>query len=89
MNKVLAASALVGVKIAAEPETAYTTVPGTTTPPGAVSVNVVPLIVAGFIASLKVAATAWLVGTPVAPLTGFVETTEGAVAAVPVLKVQE
>jgi len=52
----------------------------------AFSVKVVALMVAGFIASLKVAEIAWLVGTPVAPLIGVVEITAGMVGAAPVLK---
>src|SRR5579859_69752 len=55
------------------------TAPATATPPGPVSVKVVLLIVAGFMASLKVAATFWLMGTPIALLTGLVEITVGGV----------
>jgi hypothetical protein len=47
-------------------------------------VKVVPLIVAGFMASLNVAETRVLTGTAVAPLVGTVEITDGA----PVLKLQ-
>jgi hypothetical protein len=43
--------------------------------------------VAGFIASLKVALRAWLMGTPVAPFTGTVEMIVGGVGAGTVLKV--
>ena len=47
------------------------------------------MIVAGFIASLKVALTAWLVATPVTPLgVGTVEITVGAVGAGTVRKFQ-
>ena len=65
------------------------TVPATAVPPGPASVKVVAAIVAGFIASLKVALTTWLMGTPVAPLAGIVETTVGGVVsgAVAVVKV--
>jgi hypothetical protein len=45
------------------------------------------LIVAGVIATLKVALRAWLIGTPVAPLTGTVEITVGGVGAGTVLMV--
>ena len=55
------------------------TVPATATAPGPVSVKEVLLIVMGFIASLKVADTLWLVGTPTALLTGFVEIIVGGV----------
>jgi hypothetical protein len=47
-------------------------------------VNVVPLIVAGFIGSLNVAETAILSAAAVAPLTGIVETTVGGAAVVKV-----
>ena len=52
--------------------------------PGPVKVNVAELIVAGFMASLNVAEIGVLTATPVAPLTGTVETTvgDGAVAKV-------
>jgi hypothetical protein len=40
-------------------------------------VKVDPLMVAGFIASLNVALSAWLVGTLVAPFAGTVDTTVG------------
>jgi hypothetical protein len=45
--------------------------------PGPLNVNVVALIVAGFIASLNMAETAVLTATAVAPLTGTVEITVG------------
>jgi len=45
--------------------------------------------VAAFIASLKVAVIAWLIGTAVAPFAGVVEITVGAVVAGTVLKVHE
>jgi hypothetical protein len=41
-------------------------------------VNVVALIVAGLIASLKVALNTWPMGTFVAPFAGAVDTTAGA-----------
>ena len=53
-------------------------VPATGVAPGTVTVKVAALIVAGFIASLNVAATSVLTGTAVAPLTGRVEITVGA-----------
>ena len=55
----------------------YVTVPATA-PPGAVTVKVDPLIVAGFIASLKVALITWPIATFVAPFAGIVDTTTGA-----------
>jgi len=60
------------------------TVPATGVAPGPVTVNVVALIVAGFMASLKVAEMGVLTATPVAPLIGTVETTVGAAAVVKV-----
>lgn len=57
------------------------TTPVTAAPPGALNVNVVVPIVAGFIATLKVAEIARLMGTPLAPLTGTVEITVGGVGA--------
>src|ERR1700688_4455007 len=47
--------------------------------PGAVNVKVVPLIVAGFIALLKVAVTIVLGHAPIEPLGGATEITVGAV----------
>src|ERR1035437_8261446 len=79
----------VGVKVATEPATAYVTFPVTATPVATfVSVKLDGLIVEGFSASLKVALTAWLVGTLVAKLAGFVAITAGAVGAGTVKKVQ-
>jgi hypothetical protein len=63
------------------------TVPATEDPPVAVSVKVVALIVAGFIDSLKVALSAWSMDTLVAPFTGVVDETAGAVVIVVVVKV--
>ena len=65
---VLDAKLAAGVNVATEPASTYVTAPVTATPPGPVNVKVAPLIVAGFIASLKVAVSAWLIGTLVAPL---------------------
>src|SRR6185295_6330987 len=58
--------------------------------PGAASVTLTVVIVVGSIASLKVALIFWLKGTPVAPLTGSVALTVGAVVsgAAPVVKLQ-
>jgi hypothetical protein len=50
-------------------------------------VKVVPLIVAGFMASLNVAVTSVLTATPLAPFTGTVETTEGGAAVATVVNV--
>jgi hypothetical protein len=55
-----------------------------TGPPAEERVKVVALRVAGFIALLKVAVSTWVIGTPVAPLTGEVATTTGWVAVVKV-----
>ena len=63
------------------------TTPATGVAPGPVKVNVVPLIVAGFIAWLNVAETRVLTGTVVAPLAGTVETTVGGAAVAAVVKV--
>lgn len=71
---VLAARAALGVNVAVMPE--YVTTPATA-PPGAVTVKVDVLMVAAFIASLKVAVIICAVGTPVALLAGAVETTVG------------
>jgi len=74
--KVPLARAVVGVNVAVVP--ANVTVPITGMAPGPVKVNVAALIVAGFMASLNVAETTVLTGTPVAPIVGTVETTVGA-----------
>ena len=64
---------------------AYVTTPATGFTPGPVKVNVAPLIVAGFIAVLKVAEMAGIfTGTAIAPLAGIVETTAGGGAVVKV-----
>jgi hypothetical protein len=76
VNPVLLARTVVGVNVAVLP--AYVTTPATGVAPGPVKVNVVPLIVAGFMASLNVAETRVFTATAVAPLTGDVETTVGA-----------
>jgi hypothetical protein len=81
--KVPLARAVVGVNVAVVP--ANVTAPITGMAPGPVKVNVAALIVAGFMASLNVAETAVLTGTPVAPIVGTVETTVGA----PVVKLHE
>jgi hypothetical protein len=57
------------------------TVPATA-PPAEESVKIVALSVAGFIASLKVALSTCVTGTPVAPLVGMVDTTTGGMAVV-------
>jgi hypothetical protein len=79
VNRVLAASALVGENVATLPIPAYATEPGTGVVPGPVTVNVVPVIVSGSICSLKFTATLVLSATPVAPQVGIVESTVGAV----------
>jgi hypothetical protein len=82
VNKVLLARMFVGVNVAVVP--AKVTVPATGVAPGPAKVNVAALIVAGFMASLNVAEIVVLAATPVAPLTGTVETTVGAAAVVKV-----
>ena len=52
--------------------------------PGPVTVKVVPLIVAAFMASLNVAETRVLTGTDAAPFAGMVEMTVGGAAVVKV-----
>ena len=60
------------------------TTPATGVAPGPVKVNVAPLIVAEFMASLNVAETIVFTGTAVAPLAGIVEITVGGAAVVKV-----
>ena len=86
---VLGARFAVGVKSAVLLPAAYVTAPATAVAPGPVTVNVVPLIVAAFIAVLNVADTFWLMGAAVAPFAGIVERIVGALAFVvtPVVKV--
>lgn len=60
------------------------TVPDTAAPPCAITVNVAELIVAAFIAWLKVAVRAVFTATPVAQLESVTEATEGAVDGVDV-----
>jgi hypothetical protein len=91
---VLADRAGFGVKVAVFPTLAYVTKPATATagvPDVSVKVaGLVAVIVDAFMALLKVAVTAWLVGTPVAKLTGFSAITVGFVVsgAAPVVNVQ-
>ena len=60
------------------------TVPATGVAPGPVKVNVAPLIVAAFMASLNVAEIVVLTATAVAPFAGKVEITVGGAAVVSV-----
>jgi len=60
------------------------TVPATGVAPGPVTVKVVPVMVAGFMASLKVAETSVLTATEVARFAGTVDTTAGGGAVVKV-----
>jgi hypothetical protein len=85
VNTVLLARTAVGVNVAVVP--AYVTVPATRVAPGPVKVNVAPLIVAAFMASLNVAETRVFTGTAVAPLAGTVEITVGGAAAAAVVNV--
>ena len=73
VNSVPVARIVVGVNVAIVP--AKVTVPVTGVAPGPVKVNVAALIVAGFMASLKVAEIVVLTATPAAPFSGRVETT--------------
>jgi hypothetical protein len=57
---------------------AYVTVPLTAPPPCAASVKVALVSVVAFIASLKVAVSAAVIDTPVAPLSGVTAVTVGA-----------
>jgi hypothetical protein len=80
------ASCAPGVKVATV--SVQATVPATAVVPGPVSLKVAAVRVAQFIASLKVALTTWLRGTPVAPLTGTLEMTIGVVGTAAVVKLQ-
>jgi len=71
-----------GVKVAVVP--AYATVPATGAAPGPVKVNVVALIVTGFIARLNDAEIVVTRDAVVVPLTGTVEITIGGAAVVKV-----
>jgi hypothetical protein len=73
---VLPARGAEGVNVAVVPE--YVTAPVTAAPPGPVTVKVDVFIVVASIALLKVAVMICVVGTPVTPVAGTVETTEGA-----------
>ena len=75
LGQPFSASALEGVKVAVEP--AKVTAPATGVVPGPVKVKVVVLMVAGFMAWLKVAVTTVLGQTPAAPFAGVSETTVG------------
>jgi hypothetical protein len=80
VNRVFRARAVDGVKVAVE--AAYVTTPSTGVVPGPVNVNVEPLMVAGFIASLKVAVATVLEQTPVVAVGGVSEITVGGTQAV-------
>jgi hypothetical protein len=82
MYRVLVARMVVGVNVAVVP--AKLTVPATGVAPGPTRVKVVALMVAAFMASLKVAEIVVLMGTAVDPLTGTVEITVGGEAVVKV-----
>jgi hypothetical protein len=84
VKSVFAARLAAGVKVAVLLPPKYVTVPATGVVPGPVTVKVSGVIVAAFIASLKVAEIFVLVGTPVAPLAGLVEVTVGMLAVVKV-----
>ena len=73
----MTARSAAGVNVAVEPE--QLTVPATAVFPGPARVKVVAgdVSVAQFIASLKVALSAWVIGTPVAPFAATVLATVG------------
>jgi hypothetical protein len=73
VKAVLRASVLVGVKTNIWLGTSWVMVPATGVTPGPVSVKVAGLMVAGFIACGKVAATTVLEHVPLEPLAGFTE----------------
>ena len=79
VHVVLEGSGLPGVKLATLPLVAYATVPPMLAPEGQASVKLAVVRLAGFIASLKLAVTAVLIATVVAPLAGKTELTVGAV----------
>jgi hypothetical protein len=68
-----------GVNVAVFVPPSYKTVAGINTLDGPRNVKVVPLMVAGFIASLKIAETVVLVATPVALFNGETDMIIGAV----------
>jgi hypothetical protein len=88
VNRVLTASRAAGVKVATLP--VHPTVPVMGVPPGPVNVNVVAgeTRLVQLIASLKVALSAWLVSTPVAPFAGTVEVMVGGTTGAAVVKLQ-
>src|ERR1700693_2291063 len=89
VKRVLSARVLAGVKVKILLVVSAVTVPVTGVVPGPVTVKVVVLMVAGFIACGKVAATSALGHTSVAPLGGVTETggDGGRQGLAPVLKV--
>ena len=76
VKTVLVARSAAGVNVATAPEQPM--VPGTGVAPGPVTVNAVAGNAAQFMASLNVAVSAWLTGTPVAVFTGTVAVTASA-----------
>lgn len=80
VNKVLLARTTVGINVAVMPE--KVTTPATGVAPGPVTRKVVPVIVAGFMASVNVAEMGVLTGTAVARFAGTVETSAGGGAVV-------
>jgi hypothetical protein len=75
----LGVRAAAGAKIAVLLATLYVTCPISAVPLGPVRVKVVELIVAGFMALLKVAVTIVLIQAPLAPVSGATDTATGAV----------
>jgi hypothetical protein len=80
VNKLLLASTADGVNVAVLP--AKVTVPATGVAPGPVTVKLVPLMVAAFMASLNVTEIVVFTATAGAPFAGTVEITVGAAAVV-------
>src|SRR5437879_5230504 len=78
---VLAARLAAGLNSAVTPTDVA--LPDTAAPPGPVSVKVAAVMLAGSIASLKVAAKPVLIATPVAPFGGLVELSVGPEAGAP------
>ena len=79
VQTVLEGSGLLGVKVATLPLAAYPTVPVTAVPAGHASVKLAVVMLAAFMASLKLAVIAVLIATIVAPLAGKTVLTVGAV----------
>ncbi len=73
-----AVKGVAGTRVAVLLDVIYVTTPGSAAVPGPVNVILVALMVAGFMASLKVTVMGELGQTPVAPATGVTEAINGA-----------